>query len=176
MFPIPDYKYYRDNNRVFSGVAAFPNSVSKFDMTFGDRDESATISALSDNYFAVMEIRPALGQMFVPGDDDKKTPGAVLSYSCWKRLGGDPGIVGKTLTLRRHTLTVLGVASQSFPGTVFGFASDVFITLATAADIFQDPGLADRSHPARACFWLRGSSEMRRNNKHGQNSKHCQGN
>ena len=142
----PDYKFYRDNNRVFSGVAAFPNSVSKFDMTFGDRDESATISAVSDNYFAVMGIRPVLGQMFVPGDDDKKTPGAVLSYSCWKRLGGDPEIVGKTLTLRRHTLTILGVASRSFPGTVFGFASDVFITLATAADIFQDAGsLTDRA-------------------------------
>jgi predicted permease len=142
----PDYKYYRDNNRVFSGVAAFPNSISKLDMTFGDRDESATISALSDNYFAVMGIRPALGQMFVPGDDDKKTPGAVLSYSCWKRWGGDPGIIGKTLTLSRHTLTILGVAPQNFPGTVFGFASDVFITLATAVDIFQDPGsLTDRT-------------------------------
>jgi predicted permease len=142
----PDYKFYRDNNRVFSGVAAFPNSVSKFDMTFGDRDESATISAVSDDYFAVMGIRPALGQMFVPGDDDKKTPGAVLSYSCWKRLGGDPGIVGKTLTLRRHTVTILGVAARNFSGTVFGFASDVFITLATAADIFQDPGsLTDRA-------------------------------
>jgi predicted permease len=142
----PDYKYYRDNNRAFSGVGAFPNSILKFDMTFGDRDDSATISALSDNYFAIMGIRPALGQMFVPGDDDKKTPGAVLSYSCWKRWGGDPGIIGKTLTLRRHTLTILGVAPQNFPGTVFGFASDVFITLATAADIFQDPGsLTDRA-------------------------------
>jgi macrolide transport system ATP-binding/permease protein len=142
----PDYKYYRDNNRVFSGLAAFPNSILKFDMTFGDRDESATISTLSDNYFAVMGIRPALGQMFVPGDDDKKTPGAVLSYSCWKRWGGDLAIIGKTLTLRRHTLTILGVAPQNFPGTVFGFASDVFITLATAADIFQDPGsLTDRT-------------------------------
>jgi hypothetical protein len=30
----PDYKYYRDNNRVFSGLAAFPNSILKFDMTF----------------------------------------------------------------------------------------------------------------------------------------------
>jgi predicted permease len=142
----PDYKYYRDKNQVFSGVAAFPNSGSKFDMTFGDRSDTAAISAVSDGYFAVMGIRPALGQMFAPGDDDQKLPGAVLSYSCWKRWGGDPGIVGKTLTLRRHRLSILGVAPQNFPGTVFGFASDVFITLATAAEIFQDPGsLTDRA-------------------------------
>ena len=141
----PDYKFYRDNNQVFSGVAAFPNSVLKLDVTIGDRDEPATISSVSDNYFAVTGIRPALGQMFSPGDDNKKMPGAVLSYSCWKRLGGEPGIIGKTLTFRRHRLTILGVAPRNFPGTVFGFASDVFITLATAADIFQDPGsLTDR--------------------------------
>src|SRR5277367_5657189 len=141
-----DYEYYRDNSQAFSGVAAFPNSVAKLDVGLGNRDESATISALSEGYFAVMGIRPALGQMFVPGDDDKKTPGAVLSYSCWKRWGGDPGIIVKTLTLRRHTLTILGVAPRNFPGTVFGFASDVFITLGTGADIFQDPGsLTDRA-------------------------------
>jgi predicted permease len=142
----PDYKYYRDNNQVFSGIAAFPYSVSKFDMSFGDRHEKATISAVSDDYFAVMGIRPLLGRAFAQGDDDKTIPAAVLSYSCWKRWGGDPGIIGKTLTLRRHTLTIVGVAPRNFPGTVFGFASDVFITLATAADIFQDPGsLTDRA-------------------------------
>jgi predicted permease len=141
-----DYEYYRDNSQAFSGVAAFPNSVAKLDVGLGNRDESATISALSEGYFAVMGIRPALGQMFAPGDDDKKMPGAVLSYSCWQRWGGDSRIIGTTLTLRRHSLTILGVAPRNFPGTVFGFASDVFITLGTAADIFQDPGsLTDRA-------------------------------
>ena len=141
----PDYQYYKNNNQVFSDVAAFPYSVSKFLVSSNNRDELATINAVSDNYFAVMGIRPALGQTFEPGDDDKKLPAAVLSYSCWKRWGGDPGIVGKTITLRRHSLTIVGVAPKSFSGTVFGFGTDVFIALGTAADIFQQPGsLADR--------------------------------
>lgn len=141
----PDYQYYRDNNQVFSGIAAFPNSISKLNMSFGKRNEVGTMNTLSDNYFTVMGIRPMLGRLFVRGDDDKKSPSAVLSYSCWKRWGADPEITGKTLTLRRHTLTIIGVAPKSFSGTVFGFGTDVFVTLATAADIFQDPGsLTDR--------------------------------
>jgi predicted permease len=141
-----DYQYYRDNNRVFSGVAAYPYSVSKFDMTFGNRDESATINAVSDNYFTVLGIQPAIGRMFGRGDDDKKTPAAVLSYSRWKRWGADPEIIGKTLTLRTHVLTIVGVAPKNVSGTVFGFGTDVFITLATAAEVFQQPGLsADRA-------------------------------
>jgi predicted permease len=142
----PDYRYYRDNNQVFSGVAAFPYSVSKFAMSFGDRDEIGTMNVVSDNYFTVMGIRPAVGQAFSSGDDDKKTPVAMLSYSCWKRWGADPEIVGKTLTLRRHALTIVGVAPKNFTGTVFGFGTDVFVTLGTAANIFQQSNsLADRS-------------------------------
>jgi predicted permease len=147
----PDYEFYRDHNRSFSGVAAYPYSVSKFDMSFGNRDETATINVVSDNYFAVMGIQPAIGRMFGRGDDEKKTPAAVLSYSCWKRWGSDPGIVGKTLTLRTHVLTIVAVAPKSFPGTVFGFGADVFITLGAAVDVFQQPGLStDRT--ARELF------------------------
>ena len=86
----PDYQYYRDNNQVFSGIAAFPNSISKLNMSFGKRNEVGTMNTLSDNYFTVMGIRPMLGRLFVRGDDDKKSPSAVLSYSCWKRWGADP--------------------------------------------------------------------------------------
>jgi len=141
----PDYEYYRDNNHVFSDVAAFPYSVAKYDVSFAGRDEKATINSLSENYFSVLGIRPALGEMFARSDVGK-VPAAMLSYSCWKRWGADPAIIGKTLTLRQHVLTIVGVAPRNFPGTVFGFATDVFIPLATAADIFHDAGfLTDRS-------------------------------
>src|ERR1700723_162168 len=63
----PDYKFYRDPNHMFSGVAAFPYSVSKYDMSFGDRDEKATISAVSDDYFSVVGIRPLLGGALAQG-------------------------------------------------------------------------------------------------------------
>jgi predicted permease len=136
-----DYEFYRDHNQVFSGVAAYPYSVSKYNMTFGNQDEAAAINVVSDNYFTVMGIQPAIGRLFDRGEDDKKTPAAVLSYSCWKRWGADPGIIGKTLTVRTHVLTIVGVAPKNVPGTVFGFGTDVFITLAAASQVFQQSEL-----------------------------------
>ncbi len=133
-----DYKYYRDSNHSYSAVAAFPNQISLRHMTYGDRDETGTVEAASDNYFSVMGIRPFLGQLFNPGDDDKKTPSAVLSYSCWKRWGADPEIVGKTVVLNRQTLVIEGVTPKNFNGVVFGFGADVFTTLDSQAMTNRD--------------------------------------
>ncbi len=49
---------------------------------------------VSDNYFSVLGIRPYLGRFFSPGDDQTKESVAVMTYSCWKRLGADPNIAG----------------------------------------------------------------------------------
>jgi len=141
----PDYKYYRDSNHSFSGVAAFPNGISLRHMTHGDRDETGTVEAASDNYFSVMDVPPFLGQLFTPGDDEKKTPSAVLSYSCWKRWGSDPEIVGKTVVVNGQTLVIQGVTPRNFNGVVFGFGADVITTLDSQA-------LADRN--ARLLFLI----------------------
>ncbi|MGC1088680.1 MAG: ADOP family duplicated permease, partial [Candidatus Acidiferrum sp.] len=129
----PDYKYYHDGNHSFSAVAAFPNLVSLRHITHGDRDETGTVEAASDNYFSVMGIRPILGQLFAPSDDEKKTPAAVLSYSCWKRWGADPEIVGKTVVVNGQALVIEGVTPKDFNGVVFGFGADVFTTLDSQA-------------------------------------------
>jgi predicted permease len=135
----PDYKYYRDHNHSFSGVAAFPEEISQGPMTVGGLQETGTIESASDNYFEVMGIRPLLGQFFAPGDDEKKTPEAILTYSGWKRWGADPGIVGKTVVFRRgRTLTIVGVAPKNFTGVVFGFSADVITTLAGNSRTFTD--------------------------------------
>ena len=141
----PDYKYYRDSNHSFSAVAAFPNGMSLRHMTHGDRDETGTVEAASDNYFSVMGIPPFLGQLFTSGDDEKKTPSAVLSYSCWKRWGSDPEIVGKTVVVNGQTLVIQGVTPKNFNGVVFGFGADVITTLDSQA-------LADRN--ARLLFLI----------------------
>jgi predicted permease len=142
----PDYRYYRDANHSFVGVAAFPNAISKVPLIRGGRDDTGTLEVTSDNYFSVMGIRPVLGQLFTAGDDDSKAPSIVLSYACWKRWGADPKIIGQGVVVNRHTLPIVGVAPQSFTGTVFGFGADVFITLATRAELSRSPqSLADPS-------------------------------
>src|SRR5580692_7803873 len=104
-----DYKYYRDNNHVFSDVLAFPYSISVTPVSVEHKTKPALINAVSDNYFSVLSVRPILGRTFTRGDDDKKSALAVLSYPYWKWLGADPGILGKTVELGRVELTIVGV-------------------------------------------------------------------
>src|SRR5207253_7705856 len=73
-------------------------------------------------------VNPVLGHWFT---DES---GAVISYALWRRLGGDPRIVGQGITLDGRTLTITGVMPPRFelpfsgPGTE-GFRSDVWIFL-----------------------------------------------
>jgi predicted permease len=128
-----DYVYLRDHNDVFSGLAAFPYGVSKGFISIGDRDEMAMTNAVSDNYFEVMGINPAIGRLFSRGDDDRKAPIAVLTYAYWQRRGADPQVIGRTVTIDRTALTIIGVAQKGFTGPVFGFAADIITPLVAGA-------------------------------------------
>ena len=51
----PDYQYFRENNHVFSDIAAAPNSISVTeDKNFEKREVSLVSRPVSGNYFAVM--------------------------------------------------------------------------------------------------------------------------
>jgi predicted permease len=127
----PDYEYYRDNNHVFTGVAAAPNSIGlSDDFNFEGRDVKVITRPVSDNYFAVMGIRPHLGRLFARGDDESKTQIAVMTWSCWKRLGSDPNIVGKVLA--KHT--IIGVTPKDFTGAFYGVDGDLFTTFRELGD------------------------------------------
>ena len=120
----PDYEYYRRNNNVFSDIAAVPNSIGINASFNPDKHEEVRVVTrpVSDRYFAVLGIRPYLGRLFTPGDDDSKSAIAVMTYFCWRRLGADPQIVGKQVTGR----TIVGVAPPTFTGSFYGVEGDLF--------------------------------------------------
>ncbi|MBZ5633680.1 MAG: ABC transporter permease [Acidobacteriia bacterium] len=121
----PDYKYYRENNHVFTDIAAAPNTIQVNTTFDGDREIKVVARPVSENYFAVMGLRPYLGRLFAPGDDSVAKPVAVMTYSCWKRMGGDPNISGKEIA----GFTIVGVAPREFTGSFFGFNGDLLTSL-----------------------------------------------
>lgn len=152
-----DYKYYRDNNHVFSDVLAFPYSISAGLITFDHRRKYGLTNAVSDNYFSVLGVKPILGRVFARGDDDGPSALAVLSYSYWQWLGADSNIVGKTVTVggsyingnsARVPLTIVGVAPKGFAGTIFSDLPDLWYPLSTNFSTNQQAGdwRADRSN------------------------------
>jgi hypothetical protein len=80
---------------------------------------SVQVVYVSANYFRVLGVGMFLGRDFFPSEDvgPGLNPIAILSYGMWQNeLGGDPAIVGQTITLNRAPYTVVGVASQEFRG------------------------------------------------------------
>ncbi|HEV2196393.1 MAG TPA: ABC transporter permease [Candidatus Acidoferrum sp.] len=112
-----EYKNYRANNHVFSGLLAYAPFL---EATLGGENPKGLMGAeTSCNFFDVLGERPALGRAFV--EDDCHAPGAsvvvVLSDDLWRtRFGGDPLIVGKSVSLNRTKFVVIGVAAPGFRG------------------------------------------------------------
>ena len=102
-----------DRARSFESLAIYqPSSVS----LAGEVPERLTGRAVSSGFFSVLRARPALGRLFSPGDTVAGSPKAlVLSHGLWKRrFGGDPGIVGTSLSLREGSATIVGVMPETF--------------------------------------------------------------
>jgi macrolide transport system ATP-binding/permease protein len=122
-----EYVNYRDQNDVFSGLAAYEPEVQATLPGGNSRQILGTLT--SCNYFDVLEEHPALGRGFI--DADCSTPGGndvvVLSEGMWRnQFGADPAIIGKPVVLNRTPYTVIGVAGSGFTGTEF-LPSDFWI-------------------------------------------------
>ena len=78
-----------------------------------------------------------LGRGFLPEEVryEGGAPVAVISYGMWQaRFGGSPNVLGKTIRLNRHELTIIGVAPREFHGSLAGVLFEVWApaTMATA--------------------------------------------
>ena len=72
--------------------------------------QSIVASAVSTGFFATLGEGPLLGRLFTQDEERAGTHVAVLSYALWQsRFGGDPHILGKTLSLTAGVFTVVGV-------------------------------------------------------------------
>ncbi|HEY7513805.1 MAG TPA: ABC transporter permease, partial [Vicinamibacteria bacterium] len=119
---------YREENDAFAEMAAIGN----VPLAFSGRGEPEQVfgEIVSGSFFALLGVRPALGRSFLPDED--QVPGAklvtVLSHSFWqRRLGGDPAVVGTSITLNGHSFTVVGVAPQGFQGTNATFSPALWV-------------------------------------------------
>jgi hypothetical protein len=127
----PNFKDYRDQNDVFTGMIAFQNIVLNF--SGGGEPERIGGMIVTGNYFDLLGVKAAIGRAFLPEED--RTPGThpvvVLSYSAWQsRFGGDPAIVGRAIKFNGLDYTVVGVAAEGFKGTdTIGGAPDCWVPI-----------------------------------------------
>src|SRR6266851_9574640 len=138
-FSYPMYQDLRDGNTVLSGLLCrftIPASMSAEGQT--DRISAELVSG---NYFQVLGVQALIGRTLTP--DDTRVPGAqpvaVLSNGFWRRrFGSDPGIVGKTIRLDGHPMTVVGITPAGFQGTEVGVSPDVRVPITMYRAIIPD--------------------------------------
>ncbi|HZP48272.1 MAG TPA: ABC transporter permease [Vicinamibacterales bacterium] len=106
---------WRQQNDAFASIAAVAGgSVTLNGMGEPRRIPGARVSAA---YFDVFGVKAAIGRTFAP---DEEQPGkehvVVLSHRLWaNEFGGDPALVGRTLTLNAEPFTVIGVLPEGSP-------------------------------------------------------------
>jgi predicted permease len=114
----PNFEDFRDENRVFSGLAAYSGPQGQSLIVEGE-PEQVFVELVTADYFRVLGIEPARGRFFLPEEDESPGayPVAVMGHGLWeRRFGGDPGVVGRTVTLNGHPFTVVGIAPAGFKG------------------------------------------------------------
>ena len=117
-FSLADYRDIRDQSTgVFSDVFAYQFGLDGLSVD-GKADRVMT-NYVTGNYFSSLGLKPALGRLILPSEGD--VPGAdpvmVLGYSYWQtRFGGDPGIIGRKVSVDGQPITIVGVAPKDFVG------------------------------------------------------------
>jgi predicted permease len=141
------YKYFRDNTKGFSELAAFP----AFQPQFGVRRSGGSEPArsypgeyVSGNYFSMFGIRAYAGRTLMASDDQANAPpAAMMSYRLWQQqYGSDPSVIGGVFDIDEKPFTVVGVAPPAFFGdTLRSTPPDFFLPLNTEPFVEVDADL-----------------------------------
>jgi putative ABC transport system permease protein len=150
-FSYPDFIDYREQSTSYTGLAAEDmlqvaiNAENQNDVIWGQ--------VVSANYFDVVEVKPILGRTFLPDEDKNVGANAVvlLSHSFWqRRLGSDPNIVGKTVSLNNRAFQVIGITPEYFVGSKFALALDFWTPISMAEDLRRNPDILKE----RGSHWM----------------------
>ena len=104
----------KTENTVFDGVAAAIGA--SFNMTGNGTPERVDGVRMSAALLPMLGAHAVVGHLFTAEDDEPGRPlGVVLTHGFWeRRFGGDPGAIGKTLTLNGNSVPIIGVLSPDF--------------------------------------------------------------
>jgi predicted permease len=137
---------------VFTGIAGHSTFGANF--TYNTQTDNGQGLYVNGAYFGVLGVRPHLGRLIGP-EDDRSIPGAmvaVLSYPYWEsKLGADSSVVGKQLTVRGQSLTIVGVTGKDFNGVTVTHRPFVFIPITLRGTLSPS---TRPSYERRTNYWV----------------------
>ena len=109
-----NFRAWREQGASFEGMAAF--SDQRLNLSGAGDPEEVSVQLATPELFRVLDVKPALGRALAEEDAGPDAPDvAVLSHGLWqRRFGGDPAVVGRSITLNGTPRTVVGVLPAGF--------------------------------------------------------------
>jgi len=93
----------------------------------GGSQEEALGRLVSEKYFSVLGVDPAIGRFFAKAAAVGSDPYAVISYDYWqRRFAGKTDVLGAPIRVYGAALTVIGVAPRGFHGETVGENPDIW--------------------------------------------------
>jgi putative ABC transport system permease protein len=118
--PYPDYIDLRRRMTTVAGLYGYLPDLVPAGITSGDGSQRAFAAIVTPNYFAVLGVPAVAGRLFSAADDEQEgaSPLVVLGHRFWTRaFNADRAVVGRTVRVNGHPMTVAGVAGEGFQGT-----------------------------------------------------------
>lgn len=112
--------YQSQSGDVFANVFGGTGRMSGFGLP-GHAAEQVLSNYVTGNFFTGLEVKPALGRLFAPGEGEQigAPRTAVLSYTFWQsHLGGDPSVVGRQALVNGKPTQIIGIAQKGFHGAL----------------------------------------------------------
>ncbi len=113
--PAPaNYADWKAQNQVFEDMAA--TEERSFNITGDGEPERVSAYGVTENFFPLLGVQPALGRVFTTEDDrPEASPVVILSHGLWqRRYGGEPSILNRDILLNGQSFTVIGVMPAGF--------------------------------------------------------------
>ena len=111
---VGNYIDWRDQSQSFEQLALY--SGWSVNLSGVDSPERIQGYLVTSNFMDATGLKPIMGRTFTSEENETgKDRVAIITYSLWQRqFGGDPNIIGKTISANSIPRTVIGVMPQHF--------------------------------------------------------------
>jgi predicted permease len=144
----PDYKDYRDQNHVFSGMIGFELVGTNLKLEKQLQPQRNWGLIVTENYFDLLGVNAARGRVFHADEahGPNSDPYIVLSDGLWRRrFGADPKVIGTSVQINQHPFTVIGIAPRGFGGSIVGIAAEYFVPMLMQPQALPGESLEERN-------------------------------
>jgi predicted permease len=144
----PNYKDYRDQNHVFSGMIGFELVGTNLKLEKELQPQRNWGLIVTENYFDLLGVNAARGRVFHADEahGPNSDPYIILSDGLWRRrFGADPKVIGTSVQINQHPFTVIGIAPRGFGGSIVGIAAEYFVPMLMQPQALPGESLEERN-------------------------------